>query len=407
MPHPRERLKLRTLGRLKAPGYYADGAGLYLQIGKTGARSWIFRYMLNGRAREMGLGPEHIFSLAEARERAAEARKLRSQGTDPIEHRHAQKAAKALEAAKSKTFSECAAAYIAAHRSSWRNPKHAAQWTATIATYCKPIAELPIQGVDVGQVLKALEPIWTEKPETANRLRGRIEHILDWARVRGYRQGENPARWRGTLDKLLPDGKRRQRIKHHAALAYVEAGTFMKDLRAEDGTAARALEFTTLTAARTGETIGARWLELDLDLAIWIVPAERMKGHREHRVPLSPAAVRVLRALPRDGQYVFPGRSPKKPLSNMAMLKLLGRMGRGDLTTHGFRSTFRDWAAERTNFPNHVVEMALAHAISDATEASYRRGDLFEKRRRLMAGWASYLNAAEVGKVAPIRKVAA
>ncbi len=256
-------------------------------------------------------------------------------------------------------------------------------------------------------MLKALEPIWTEKPETANRLRGRIEHILDWARVRGYRQGENPARWRGTLDKLLPDGKRRQRIKHHAALAYAEAGAFMKDLRAEDGTAARALEFTTLTAARTGETIGARWLELDLDAAMWIVPAERMKGHREHRVPLSPVAVRVLRALPREGEYVFPGRSPKKPLSNMAMLKLLGRMGRGDLTTHGFRSTFRDWAAERTNFPNHVVEMALAHAISDPTEASYRRGDLFEKRRKLMDAWASYVDMPASAKVTQIRKTAA
>jgi integrase len=402
-----EKLKPRAIEKIRAPGYHADGAGLYLLVSASGSKSWVLRYMLDGRAREMGLGPLREFPLAEARNRASQARKLRADGIDPIEARDAAKAAKALELAKNKTFDEVAEEYIAEHRHEWKNAKHQEQWENTIETYCKPLLALPVQGIDVGQVLGVLKPIWNEKRETAVRLRGRIEKVLDSATALGFRAGPNPARWRGNLDHLLARDKRRQRIKHHAALRYTEVGAFMKDLRAEEGTAARALEFTVLDVSRTGETIGARWPEFDLDDATWTVPAERMKGHREHRVPLSPAAVKLLRGLPRAGDYVFSGRRAKTPLSNMAMLALLERMGRGELTTHGFRSTFRDWAAERTNYPNHVVEMALAHAIGDDVEAAYRRGDLFEKRRRLMNAWASYLSAPESAKVTPIRKSAA
>jgi integrase len=399
---------LTALGakRAKRAGYHADGGGLFLQVVESGARSWIFRYQLAGRRREMGLGSERDFTLAEARERAAAARKLLADGADPIQARDAAKAAKALADAKTKTFDEVAKAYIAEHRHEWKNAKHIEQWETTIETYAAPILALPVQGIDAGQVLAALKPIWNTKRETAVRLRGRIEKVLDSATALGYRAGPNPARWRGNLDGLLARDKRRQRIEHHAALPYAEAGAFAAELRREEGTAARALEFTILTAARTGETIGTRWNEIDLDAGVWSIPASRMKMRREHRVPLSPAAVALVRALPREGDYVFPGRRAKTPLSNMAMLALLERMGRGDLTTHGFRSTFRDWAAERTSFPNHVVEMALAHAIGDGVEAAYRRGDLFEKRRKLMLAWASYLSVPETSKVSPIRRAA-
>jgi integrase len=402
-----ERLKPKQIPSIKAPGYYPDGGGLVLQVSESGAKSWIFRYQLKGKPHEMGLGSVRVRSLADARERALAASKLLSDGIDPIEARNAAEAAAALEAARSKTFNEVAKEYIDKHRSEWKNAKHIEQWETTIETYCAAILPLPIQGVDVGRILAVLEEVWSTKRETAVRLRGRIEKVLDYAKARGYCSGDNPARWRGNLKEMLPKDNRRERIEHHAALAYSQVGAFMKDLRAEEGTAARALEFTIMTAARTGETIGAASAELDLDGATWTIPAKRMKRHREHRVPLSPPAVELLRALPREGDYIFAGRKRGEALSNMAMLALLKRMGRGDLTVHGFRSSFRDWAAERTNFPNHVVEMALAHAIGDDVEAAYRRGDLFEKRRRLMNAWASYLSAPEASKVTPIRKAAA
>jgi integrase len=360
--------------------------------------------MLKGRAREMGLGAAHTFTLADARQRAQEQRKHLADGVDPIAHREAERARKALEQSKTKTFGECANDYIAEHRHEWKNAKHIEQWVSTINTYCAAILNLPVQGVDTGRVLGVLKPIWNEKRETAVRLRGRIEQILDAARVAGYRDGENPAKWRGNLKHLLAKDKRRKRIKHHAALPFDQAGALMLELREQQGVAPRALEFTVLTAARTGETIGLKWPELDLEGAVWTVPAERMKAGHEHRVPLSLAAVELLRNLPKAGDYVFPSRGRNKPLSNMAMLQLLERMDRGDLTVHGFRSTFRDWAAERTSFPNHVVEMALAHAVADDTEASYRRGDLFEKRRKLMEAWANFLSTAESAKVTAIRK---
>ena len=290
------------------------------------------------------------------------------------------------------SFDQCAEAYIGAHEIAWKNEKHRQQWRNTLATYVSPVfGKVPVGDVDTDHVLKVIEPIWGRKAETASRLRGRIEVILDWAKVRGYRLGENPARWRGHLSHLLPSRAKVRRVKHHAALPYTEIPAFMKELQKAEGTAALALEFLILTAARTSEVIYASWSEVDLKNQIWIVPAERMKMHREHRVPLSAAAMTVLgRAKELKGDYVFAGRTSGRSLSNMAFLMLLGRMNRGDITAHGFRSTFRDWAAEQTNFQNEAVEMALAHAIESKTEAAYRRSDLFGKRQGLMAAWADF-----------------
>ena len=304
------------------------------------------------------------------------------------------------------TFDQCADAYLAAHRAGWRNAKHAAQWSSTLATYVSPIfGNLPVQAIDVALVTKALEPIWTAKPETASRMRGRIESILDWAKVRGYRDGENPARWRGHLDHLLPARAKVSKVRHHAALPYDELAGFMGKLRAQGGTSARALEFAILTAARTGEVIGARWAEIDLPGKTWTIPAERMKAGREHRVPLSAAALAILetQAALTENEFVFPGQQ-RAGLSDMALWMALRAMGRDDLTVHGFRSTFRDWAAERTNFPREVAEGALAHSLTDKVEAAYRRGDLFDKRRRLMTAWADHCGkAVAAGTVLPLR----
>jgi integrase len=349
--------------------------------------------MLGGRSREMGLGPVHAIPLADARKRAAECRRMRFDGVDPIEARRAECEQRKLDAAKSMTFDACAAAYIDAHKAGWRNAKHIDQWSTTLATYAGPVfGSLPVQAVDVGLVMKALEPIWQTKSETASRLRGRIEAVLDWATVRGYRKGDNPARWRGHLDKLLPARSKVQKVEHHPALPYDELADFIAMLRSQEGIAARALEFLILTATRTGEVIGARWDEVDLGEKIWVVPAARMKAGREHRVPLSAAAAGILEEMKkiREGDFVFPGGKRGKPLSNMAMLAVLKRVDRSDLTNHGFRSSFRDWAAERTNFPREVAEMALAHTVGDKVEAAYRRGDLFQKRRQMMDGWAKF-----------------
>lgn len=347
--------------------------------------------------------------LAEARSKAAECRQLVAKRIDPIEARKAGIAQEALQSSRAVTFKDCADRYIRTHRSDWKNAKHTWQWEHTITTLCDPVfGSLPVQDVDTGLVLRVLEPLWTQKPETASRLRGRIERVLDWATARGYRSGENPARWRGHLDNLLPKMERRKRIKHHPALPFVEMGAFVSDLRTQDGVAARALEFTILTAARTGEVINALWSEFDLDAALlWTVPAERMKAHREHRVSLSAQAMKVLRAMEkqRRSDHVFPGLRKDQPLSNMAMLKVLERMGRDDLTTHGFRSSFRDWASERTSFPREVCEMALAHVVSDQVEAAYRRGDLFEKRRQLMDAWAKFCDTQKApANVVPMKR---
>jgi integrase len=382
-----------------------DGYGLYLQVAKGGSKTWVFRYRVNGKLREMGLGSIHTLSLAEARERARECRKLRLERKDPIEERRAQHQATALAAAKAMSFRQCAEAYISAHKAGWRNPKHASQWPTTLAAYVYPVfGDPPVQAVDTGLVMKAIEPIWNEKPETASRVRGRIESVLDWAAARGYRRGENPARWRGHLDQLLPAPSKAKRAKrratgrseHHPAMPYDEIAAFMKELAGRHGNAARALEFTILTAKRTEEVIGARHREFNLTEAVWTIPAGRMKGEREHRVSLSAAAVAVLAQMEVDRQrrpdvFVFPGAKSGHGLSNMAMLKLLQKgMNRPDYTVHGFRSTFRDWGAECTSFPNEVLEMALAHVVDDKVEAAYRRGDLFAKRRQLADAWARY-----------------
>jgi len=404
----------RKLNRLTAvevrandkKGMYHDGGGLYLQVSSSGTKSWIFRFTLDGRAREMGLGPVHAIPLADARKRAAECRRMRLDGIDPIEARSEHRSWKKLEAARGKTFDACAAAYLDAHNDGWRNAKHREQWRNTLSSYASPVlGSLPVQAVDLALVMKALEPIWKAKPETASRLRGRIEAVLDWAKVRGYRVGENPARWRGHLDKLLPARAKIQKVVHHPALPYSEIADFIVSLRTQEGIAACALEFLILTAARTGEIIGARWDEVDLNEKVWVVSGERMKTGREHRVPLSGPALAVFKKMKEIGEsdFVFPGGKRGKPLSNMAMLALLKRIGRNDLTAHGFRSTFRDWAAERTNFPREVVEMALAHTIENKVEAAYRRGDLFQKRRQLMEAWARFcLTTSVQADVVPI-----
>jgi integrase len=409
----------RVIGRLtalkvekaKKAGMYADGGGLYLRVTPEGTKNWVLRFMLDGRPRWMGLGPLALYGLQEARARALDARRKRHDGIDPIEARRAERAQQRLDAAKAITFKQCAEAYIAAHRAGWRNAKHAGQWGATLSTYAYPIiGALPVQAIDTGLVLKVLEPIWTAKPETANRVRGRLESILGFARVREYRNGENPARWRGHLDNQLPARSKVRKVEHHAALPYAELPAFLVSLREQEGIAARALEFAILTAARTGEVIGAQWNEMDLLDKVWTVPAARMKAHREHRVPLSARALAILdemQAARYGDAFVFPGGNPGRPLSNMAFLMLLRRMGRGDLTAHGFRATFKTWASERTAFQNEIVEASLAHVIGGKVEQAYRRGDLFDKRRRLMQQWATFCTTAPVGErqgnVTPMR----
>ena len=391
--------------KLSEPGLYGDGAGLYLQVSSSGTKSWIYRFMLNGKSREMGLGAVLVVSLKEARAAAADARKQRHQGIDPIEARRAARVQAALEAAKAITFSEAAVQYIESYRRGWRNEKHAAQWKATLATYVEPVfGKMSIQAVDTTLIMKVLEPIWSTKPETAARVRGRIEAVLNWATARGFRGGENPARWRGHLDKLLPKRGKLEKVKHHAALPYTQVQEFISALKMMPGMAARALEFTILTAARTGEVIGARASEIDHKGKAWIVPADRMKAGREHRVPLSDRALEIVKNLePVTGNlFLFPGRNAGAGLSNMSLLKVLKLMNRADITVHGFRSTFRDWAAEHTDYSSEVVEMALAHTISDKTEAAYRRGDLFDKRRKLMSAWASFCMSSSA-EVIPLR----
>jgi integrase len=440
---PTGKLKALNVARAKKLGMYGDGGGLYLQVTGAGAKSWVYRYWVperdpatgelvrdpatkkgRGTSREMGLGSFTVVTLDEAREAAAEVRRLRHQGIDPIEARREAKLTKAIEKAKALKFRDAATTYIAAHRAGWRNEKHGAQWTATLETYAYPvIGDLSVQAIDTGLVLKVLEPIWTEKPETAGRVRGRIEAVLDWAKVRGYRMGENPASWKGHLDHLLPSRSKVRKIEHHPALPYGELPSFLVALSGEEGFAARALEFTILTAARTGETIGAPWNEINTRERFWTIPANRMKAERDQRVPLSKRAMAILEEMKsvRDGDFLFPGGKSSKPLSNMAMLALIERMngrrsaagqprwtdpmnGNKDIVPHGFRSTFRDWASERTNFPNEVVEMALAHAVGDKVEGAYRRGDLFEKRVRLMDEWAKFCASVPVtGAVLPLR----
>jgi integrase len=391
--------------RAGLPGMTNDGDGLYLKVGRSGGASWIFRYKIAGKSRDMGLGGTPEVSLAKAREKAAEARKLSRSGVDPLTSRdegverqrleqEAERLVQAIAIAKATPFKDVALDYIAVHRAGWKNAKHAQQWENTLATYAfKLIGDLPTQEVSVEHVLTILKPIWTVKPETASRLRNRIEVVLDAAKAKGLREGENPARWRGHLDKLLPPRLKVRAVKHHSAMPWVELPAFMETLEKAEDLSSKALRFTILTACRTSEVLEATWAEVDLVAGIWTIPASRMKAGKEHRVPLSQAACDLLIALPRvkGNHHLFPGARRGRPLSNMAMLMVLRRMKRNDLTTHGFRSTFRDWASEVTHFPREVCEQALAHAVESAVEAAYRRGDLFGKRQMLMDHWSRYV----------------
>jgi integrase len=422
---PRKAAGLTAAGvRTKPPGRYGDGGGLYLLVRSAEARSWLFRYTRDGKMREMGLGPasgkgavpladqpqreNHPF-IEGARTKARRLYEAVRGGRDPLADREAAEAAAKAEAqaaaVRAMTFREVAAAYIAAHEASWRNAKHRQQWENTLRGYAFPkIGETSIADVDTAGVMAVLEPIWHEKAETASRLRGRIEVVLDYAKARSWRTGENPARWRGHIGNMLPKRSKVARVEHHAALDWREIGDFLVALRAQDGLAASALLVTILTAARTSEVLNSTWPEFDLDSAVWIVPADRMKAAKEHRVPLSAAAVKLLGSLLtlRDkdaGDWVFPGSRAKRPLSNMAMLMLLRRMNRADLTAHGFRSTFRDWAGE-TGQPSDIAEAALAHTLGNKVQAAYQRGDLLARRRKLMDDWAEF-SARGASQLAP------
>lgn len=376
----------RTLHKLTArrvatetkPGRHADGGGLYFSVDKEGRRRWTFMFARNGKQREIGLGSVRDVTLAQARTLASAARERLAAGQDPRSARREVGA----------TFGECADELIKAMEPGWRNEKHADQWKMTLKVHAKSLRAMQVDAVSTADVLAVLKPMWTNTPETAARLRGRIERVLDAAKAQGLRSGENPARWRGHLDQLLA---KRQVLSrgHHAAMPFVDVPAFVVALREREGVAARALEFALLTAARSGEVRGARWSEFDLDKAVWVVPPVRMKGGREHRVPLSDRAVTIVRAMDPDrSEYVFPGER-RATLSDMSLSAVLRRMNL-DCTVHGFRSSFRDWTAETTLFPNHVVEMALAHVVGDKVEAAYRRGDLFDKRRELINAWTEF-----------------
>lgn len=396
------KLTALSVSHLKERGLYSDGGGLYLRITPTGGKFWAFRFMFYGKAREMGLGALHALPLAKARQKAAECRKLLSEGGDPITARTAAQTEVRLALGKDRTFRQCAEAYIEAHKDGWRNAKHIQQWTNTLKGYAYPVfGDISVQDINVAMVLRVLEPIWKSKTETATRLRGRIEVILDWAKVREYRRGENPARWRGHLENLLANPSKIAKIEHFPALPYTKINEFINKLEQQEGHGAQALKLVIYTACRSREVLEARWDEIDFEKRIWTIPAERMKMGREHRIPLTAPTVAILEKLKgeREGgnilsgqksPHIFPSRNGKNCISNMVMLVLLKRMNRQDITVHGFRSTFRDWAAEQTNFPREVAEAALAHSVEDRVEAAYRRSDLFEKRRLMMEQWATY-----------------
>jgi integrase len=388
--------RLTNLGvaRAKRPGMYADGLGLYLRVAPGGSKQWVFRYVTDGRMHDLGIGPAHTLTLAEARERAREARKLRLDGVDPIAAKRERRAARKADAAKQITFKECCVGFLKTADSKWGNPTHRRQWESTLAELHPALGDLPVGMIDKALVIKALEPIWERAPVTGSRLRGRLESVLAWATVRDYRSGDNPASW----DLLKHAGfVKAAKVEHHAALPYAAMPGFMSRLRQEKGLAARALEFIALTAARSGEAIGATWDEIDLANRVWVIPARRMKAGKEHRVPLSDAAIKLLKNLPKDDEGLFPG------LRRRVVWGLVNRLGGGSV--HGLRSTFRDWASERTSFPRELAEMALAHAVGNAVERAYSRTDLFDKRRKLMDAWAEFCGRQDGGAtVTPMRR---
>ncbi|MGB5012118.1 MAG: integrase arm-type DNA-binding domain-containing protein [Candidatus Dechloromonas phosphoritropha] len=420
MARQQQRLSALQVTKLTKPGLYGDGGGLTLQITATGAKSWLLRYMVAGKPFGMGLGPTHTVSLAEARQKALDARKLLIDGINPLAARKQKQIAAALAEAKMMTFDQCAEAYILAHKAGWKNAKHCDQWTNTLNTYASPVfGHLPVAEIDTGLVVKCLAPIWESKTETASRVRGRIESVLGWATTSGYRTGENPARWKGHLENLLATISKTSRTKNHPSLPWPRIGAFMSALRVREGVSARAVEFAILTACRSGEVRGARWAEFDTTGKLWTIPAERMKAKREHQVPLSDAALALLASMPRDSDddVVFAG-TKGQPLSDMSLTAVIRRMnGNGKpvwvdtngegITVHGFRSSFRMWAAETTNYPREVAEHALAHQLPDAVERAYQRGSQFAKRAALMAEWAVYCAAMPTNAVVkPIRGAA-
>jgi integrase len=402
------RLSAKAVERAQANGRYADGGGLYLQV-RGESKTWIFRYAnrATGREHELGLGPAHTISLVRARELAQHHRAVILAGNDPLETKRRASMAAKLSQAKRRTFGECVTSYIDAHKAGWRNAKHADQWRSTLDTYAAALIPLAVDAIDTTLVLRCLEPHWATKTETMSRLRGRIERVLSWATVRKYRGGDNPARWRGHLSEMLAARSKVQRVEHRPALAYGDIGEFMSALRARAGLAARCLELQILTATRPGEAAGAQWSEFDLDGATWTVPGDRMKAGKEHRIPLSAPAVALLKGLPRKPKvtHVFPGLKGKSltTAAGMALLKEL----RPGITAHGFRSTFRDWAAETTSHPREVIEAAMAHRLKDKAEAAYQRGDLLVRRTALMRDWAAFCDLKErVGKVTSIERKA-
>lgn len=389
-------LSALAVKNMKTPGLYADGGGLYLQVTATGAKTWIFRFVspTTKKRRDMGLGPVADILLADARERASDARRLVANGADPIEVKRAQKTEQAPPPPTSApTFKVIAKSYIEANASRWKSAKHAAQWESTLERYAYPsLGNISVSDIGIDEVLKVLEPIWSTKTETASRLRGRIESVLDAARVKGHRSGPNPAAWGGNLQHILPSPDSIAPVEHHAAMPSSDLPEFWPKLQAHDGMGARALELCILTATRTAEVLGAQWSEVDFESRMWTIPANRMKAGKEHRVPLSAPALSLLRKMEavRKHNFIFPGQRPNKGLSGMAMEMAMRRM-KVEYTPHGFRSTFRDWVAEKTDFPNEVAEMALAHKVSDKVEAAYRRGDLLEKRRAMADAWAMFV----------------
>lgn len=370
--------KVETAG----PGRHVDGRGLMLVVKQSGARSWVLRYQLNGRRRDMGLGPFPEVTLARAREKALEARRQLVEGADPL----------ACRPTKPLTFRQAAQELVESKRAGWRNAKHAAQWTSTLETYAFPkLGDLDVRTIETSHVLDVLKPIWKAKSETASRVRQRIEAVLDYATAKGHRTAQNPARWRGHLQNLLPKPSAVRAVKHHSALEWRELPAFMRELAGREGVSARTLHFLILTAARSGEVRGMRWAEIDRETGVWTVPPDRMKAGKEHRVPLNAAAMDLLGETGPPDALVFPSPfDPRKRMSDMTLTAVLRKMGRGDITAHGFRSTFRDWAGETTAFPREVIEAALAHRLKDKAEAAYARGDLFTKRRELMAAWAAF-----------------
>jgi integrase len=402
MPKTAKPLSAREVATTKKPGTYFDGHGLALRIGPTGAKSWIFRYTgSDGKRHDLGLGPTHTVSLAEARELALQARKTRRQDKDPLAEKREARQRQRVAVVKAMTFAAAAEAYIQSQTSGWRDPRAAPQWRSSLRDHANPvIGALPVAAVDTGLVMQCLSPIWTTRTETASRVRARIESVLDWARVAGYREGENPARWKGNLEKLLPKKSKVQPVAHHAALDHSQIGAFMAELRQQEGVAARALEFAILTAARAGEVIGARWSEIDLKAKVWTIPAERMKAAQAHRVPLSEAALAVIEmmaALRRADDYLFPGIVAGRPISASAIRIVMDRIGGGS-TTHGMRACFRSWCADN-GIARDLAEQCLAHAIGDAVEQAYNRTDLLERRRPIMASWAKFCDAASAEKV--------